>query len=165
MTGEWGDVVAAALLGTDRREPRQPGREVWALRLVAPAAEAEVLAYAAAHRAARRAGGGLGRCDPGPTAPAESSDPAPREVERELRRLLSDGDVPGLNGCLTAVAAGGRALPASTWAPLAGYAATRVGVDRRAFAHALGARGRWFIARNPRWARLSAQVSAAIEEE
>ncbi len=160
----WSDVVATALLGTDRRPvPRSPG----AVRVVPDTDEdpaTQILGLAAQHRARIRAGSPLGTAAPPPTAPAAETEWASVPAQELLGRLLDLPEPSTINHWLAACVHRGRYIWPEHWQPLADVATRTVAYDRLLLGRAIGARGIWFLHQNPAWARLAAQIDAAITE-
>ncbi|MEV6617862.1 DUF5691 domain-containing protein [Streptomyces sp. NPDC051051] len=161
MTGtapaSWDDLVAMALLGTDRRTP--PG--------VAPgrSAAAALLDAAATETVRRRAGLRPGRAAPRPEpAPEDPRPTLPAAAARRLARLLADrpgtggggrrGTAPDLMELLpqwlAAANARGFAAPAETLPALLDAARGRTDLRPAALAFA-GPRALWLARLNPEW--------------
>lgn len=161
MTGtapaSWDDLVAVALLGTDRRTP--PG--------VAPgrSAAAALLDAAAAETVRRRAGLRPGRAAPRPEPAPEDPRPAlPAAAARRLARLLADRPGTGGGGrrgtapdlvellpqWLAAANARGFAAPAETLPALLDAARGRTDLRPAALEFA-GPRALWLARLNPEW--------------
>ncbi len=161
----WEDLVTVALLGTDRRPvpdglpagwagpPQDPGKDP----------TGAVLAYAARHRAARRAGARLPTGPAPEPAPAGGREPAPQDAQRRLAEALATGAVGRVNEALAELVEHGG-MAAEVWATAATVAAGSPRIDRTALAAALGVRGVWFVARNPGWSRLAAALQARLPE-
>lgn len=160
----WEDLVTVALLGTDRRPVPGDLPPAWA----APAQAADgdptqiVLAHAARHRVAVRAGSGLPTGPPGPAAPEDPDPPAaPPEVQQEVADALARGSTGPINDALAVLVDLGAILVSDHWTAAATVAARNPRVDRTLLARALGVRGGWFVAQNPQWARLATALRAA----
>ena len=160
----WDDLVTVALLGTDRRPVPDGLPPVWAGRGSDPSEHptGAVLALAARHRAAVRAGARL------PTGPAPEAAPpggweeaAPPEAQQRLADALATGVAGVVNEALSAlVELGGMA--AEHWTAAATVATGSPRVDRALLAAALGVRGVWFVGQNPQWSRLAATLQARL---
>jgi hypothetical protein len=164
MSG-WDDLVTVALLGTDRRAVPDGLPAAWA----GPAAElgtdptASVLAAAARHRAAARAGVRLPTGPAPESAPADEREPAPPASQQRLADALATGAVGAVSEALAELVEHGGMAP-ELWAAAAAVAAAAPRVDRTALAAALGVRGVWFVGRNPSWSRLAATLQARLAE-
>ncbi|MFE9676002.1 DUF5691 domain-containing protein [Streptomyces sp. NPDC006259] len=156
-SASWEEIVAVALLGTDRRTP--PG--------VAPgrAASSALLDAAAAETVRRRAGLRPGRAAPRPEPAPEDPRPAlPAAAARRLARLLADrpggggggrrGTAPDLMELLpqwlAAANARGFAAPAPTLPALLDAARGRTDLRPAALEFA-GPRALWLARLNPDW--------------
>ncbi|MET9501229.1 DUF5691 domain-containing protein [Streptomyces sp. NPDC006622] len=156
-SASWEEIVAVALLGTDRRTP--PG--------VAPgrAASSALLDAAAAETVRRRAGLRPGRAAPRPEPAPEDPRPAlPAAAARRLARLLADrpggggggrrGTAPDLMELLpqwlAAANARGFAAPAQTLPALLDAARGRTDLRPAALEFA-GPRALWLARLNPDW--------------
>jgi hypothetical protein len=161
----WEDLVTVALLGTDRRPVPDGLPPSWA----GPVADlgndptGAVLAYAARHRAAVRAGAGLPTGPPPEPAPAGSLEPAPPEAQQRLADALAAGAAGPVNEALAALVEQGGVAP-EHWAAVATAAAGSTRVNRTALAAGLGVRGIWFVRHNPQWARLAAALQSRLDE-
>lgn len=150
----WAELVAIALLGTDRRTQADAANPV------------TVLDAAARHQVLDRLGGPAAGLPAtvtalGPAAPAQGFPEAPVAADRLLERLLHPADA-DLVSCWLEVCAGtGRVVAAVRWTPLARLAARSTAIDRRALGSAFGPRGRWFLHQNPDWRRLAADAEPA----
>jgi hypothetical protein len=160
---DWEDLVTVALLGTDRRPVPEALPDSWAGRAGDHSANptGAVLAYAARHRAAVRAGARPPTGALPPPAPPSDCEPAPPEAQQGLADALAIGSVGHINQALSElVEQGGMAV--ELWAAAAVAAAESPRVDRAALAAALGVRGVWFVERNPSWSRLAATLRTAL---
>ena len=160
----WGQLRAAALVGTARREvPPLP-----ALGLVprdGATREEALLDAAALGDAVRRAGR---VADPAPEpdvpAPAETLAVAPSDAVQILELLVTQGPVGGASrGVLTVhwfdtAAAAGRVVPPRLLPQVLDLATTSA--VRRAARPVLGERGRWLAARNPDWSWVAGEGRA-----
>jgi hypothetical protein len=163
MSG-WDDLVTVALLGTDRRPVPDTLPAAWAGASTEPSADptGTVLAYAARHRAAVRAGARLPTVPEPDTAPAADREPAPEDAQQRLADALATGSARTVNESLAAlVELGGMA--SEHWAAAVTVAVGSPRVDRAALAAALGVRGIWFVDRNPQWSRLAATLQARLD--
>jgi hypothetical protein len=159
----WDELVTAALLGTDRRPVPDVLPPAWAGRGVDPSGDptGAMLAFAARHRAAVRAGARL------PTGPAPDAAPtggrelAPLEAQQRLADALASGPAGAVNEALAGLVVGGG-LAAEHWTAAATVAAGSPRVDRELLATALGVRGVWFVRQNPQWSRLAATLQARL---
>jgi hypothetical protein len=153
----WDDLVTTALLGTDRK-PLPDGASAGDPTRV-------VLAAAARHRAAVRAGARLEDCpEPEPPPPA-TREPAPAAAQKLIGDYLASRDYAAINEWLTAAGEQERGLAPEHWCAAAHLAARSPNVDRARLSVALGERGVWFVGRNPEWARLAAALRARLSEE
>ncbi|HSU35966.1 MAG TPA: hypothetical protein VLJ88_09910 [Propionibacteriaceae bacterium] len=153
----WDDLVTTALLGTDRKPLPDGASEDEPTRVV--------LAEAARHRAAVRAGARLAACpEPDPPPPA-THEPAPAAAQKLIGDHLAVRDWEAINQWLTAAVEQKRILAPEHWCAAAHLAARTPNVDRAVLAVALGERGVWFVGRNPEWARLAAVLRARLSEE
>ncbi|WP_086767399.1 DUF5691 domain-containing protein [Streptomyces bobili] len=156
-SASWEDLVAMALLGTDRRTPSgvAPGRS----------ASSALLDAAAAETVRRRAGLRPGRAAPRPEPAPEDPRPAlPAAAARRLARLLADrpgtggggrrGTAPDLMELLpqwlAAANARGFAPPAAALPALLDSARGRTDLRPAALEFA-GPRGLWLARLNPDW--------------
>jgi hypothetical protein len=160
---EWEDLVTVALLGTDRRPVPEALPASWAGRPGDHSTDPTgvVLAYAARHRAAVRAGARAPTGALPPPAPPFDRQPAPPEAQQELADALAIGSVGHINQALTELVEQGG-MAAELWAAAAAAASESPRVDRAALAEALGVRGVWFVERNPSWSRLAATLRTAL---
>ncbi|MFF8813122.1 DUF5691 domain-containing protein [Streptomyces pactum] len=153
----WDDLVAAALLGTDRRRPPVP---------VGPGQDAPtaLLDAAALATVARRAGlrPAPARPEPEP-APADARPPLPAAARRRLALLLADRGGPGqsaprvapdltelLPQWLSLANGHGYRAPDALLPALLDAARARTDLRPEALAFA-GPRGRWLARLNPEW--------------
>ena len=153
----WDALVTTALLGTDRKPLPDGASEDDPTRVV--------LAAAARHRAAVRAGARLDECpepEPPPPAPRE---PAPAAAQKLIGDHLAVRDWDAINQWLTEAGEQQRVLAAEHWCAAAHLAARTPTIDRTQLAMALGERGVWFVGQNPEWARLAAALRARLSEE
>jgi hypothetical protein len=161
----WEDVVAAALVGSDRRAVPEPLPPSWATELDPATDPAHaVLSLAARHRAVTRAGGLPASCPPAALGPPNLAPVAGRAAHEILDRLLSPPQVDLLNLWLGAAAQHGQRAAANYWTPLAMMAARTSAVDRRTLGRAIGERGIWFVAQNPQWTRLSSGLQSEMDD-
>ena len=159
----WDDLVTAALLGTDRRPVPDGLPPVWAGGGVDPSEDptGAVLALAARHRAAVRAGVRL-PTDPAPEpAPAVGRNPAPPEAQQRLADALATRAAGVVNEALASLVEHGG-MAAEHWTAAATVAAGSPRVNRELLAAALGVRGVWFVGQNPQWSRLAATLQARL---
>ena len=157
----WDDLVTAGLLGTDRRPVPDGLPPVWAGRGTDPSEDptGAVLALAARHRAAVRAGARL-PAGPAPDhAPPGGPEPAPPDAQQRLADALATGVAGVVNEVLTALVEHGGMAP-EHWTAAATVAAGSPRVDRQLLTAALGVRGVWFVRQNPQWSRLAATLQA-----
>ncbi|OZM79881.1 DUF5691 domain-containing protein [Pseudonocardia sp. MH-G8] len=147
----WDDLVAAALLGTQRRRP-DPGALPAPVRALATGeTEVALLRAAAALANYRRAGQAPARPQVRlPVAPRDERPLVPPLARRRLPRLAADL----LPEWLTAVHAAGLRVPPEQLPALAEAARTRVAL-RAPLAAAAGAAGSWLGERNPAWSFLA----------
>jgi hypothetical protein len=157
----WQDLVTTALLGSDRRPVPTGLPMLWAGPATDDPAET-VLAQAARHRAASRAGVRPGRCEPSKPAPDPAGELAPPAAQQTMADCVLAGDVAGVNAWLEEAESQQRGLAPEHWSAVAHLAAGSGRVDRPRLARALGERGIWFVGQNPRWARLAATLKAAL---
>ena len=156
MTG-WDDLVTTALLGTDRKPLPEGAGEDDPTRVV--------LAEAARHRAASRAGGRLSSYPEPELPPAATREPAPAAAQKQIGEHLAARDYAEINQWLIEAGEQQRVLAAEHWCAVAHLAARTPKVDRARLAVALGARGVWFVGRNPEWSRLAAVLLTRLSEE
>ncbi|MFI5754273.1 DUF5691 domain-containing protein [Streptomyces sp. NPDC051569] len=155
----WEDLVASALLGTDRRTPPAP--------ILTPGGEPAValLDAAALHTVRRRAGLLPARAAQRPEpAPHDGRRPLPEAARRRLAQLLADRSAPpggGRRGTapdltellpqwLAAANRRGYRAPASVLPALLDAARARTDLRPQALAFA-GPRGLWLARLNPEW--------------
>jgi hypothetical protein len=139
--GEWDELLAAALIGTERRRIPDPGDD--------PAGT--LLDRAAVLTAARRAGRLPDKADPPP--PSEP-DPRPLPGPAAVRRfasLLGEREPTLAAEWLTAAAADGLRVPDHLLPALLDKARNEPSVRKLIAAHA-GPRARWLAGLNPDWA-------------
>jgi hypothetical protein len=162
----WEDVVTAGLIGTDRRPVPDNLPPSWATQ-PDPATDPAhaVLSLAARHRAVTRAGALPAFCPPAALGPPNPEPVAGRAAHEILDRVMSPPQVDLLNLWLVAAAQHGQEAAASYWTPLAMVAARTSAVDRTSLGRALGERGRWFVAQNPEWTRLSSSLEPAMHDD
>src|SRR5919112_5628331 len=160
----WSDVVATALLGMDRRPV--PGALVaaWVFVDASQDPATQILDLAAQYQVRIRAGSPLATAEPPPTAPAMDGPWAPAPAQELLGRLLDRPEPSLINHWLGACVARGHHIWPEHWQPVADLATSTVAYDRLLLARAMGARGIWFLHRNPAWGRLVAQITAAESE-
>lgn len=165
MTVEaWDDLVATALIGTERRRPSPPDgdgeleRATKAIDWSEP--ERALLAAAAVVSRASAAGTIPPRLAPSDPAPEPTGRAAPPPVERIVERVLEHRElVPEL---LARFIDTRTALPAPM-TPALLQAATADRSIRRPLADAGGARLRWLAAHNDGWRWASADPASATE--
>jgi hypothetical protein len=160
----WGDVVATALLGTDRRPVLPTPAAAWANPATNDPAS-QILDLAAQHRSWSIAGSRLATTGPPPTAPASETNWAPAPAQELLGRMLGQPEPDMINYWLAACVDRRHHLWPEHWQLLADLANASVAYDRLLLARAVGARGIWFLHQNPAWARLAAQVDVAMSEQ
>jgi hypothetical protein len=160
----WSDVVATALLGTDRRPVLRTPAAAWATPAVSDDPAIQILDLAAQHRSWSRAGSPLLTADPPPTAPATETTWAPASAQELLGRLLDHPEPQIINYWLAACVDRRRHVWPEHWPLLAELATASVDYDRLLLARVIGARGIWFLQQNPAWAGLATQVAAMSEE-
>jgi hypothetical protein len=162
MTGTtaWEDLVTVALLGTDRRPLPDGPPPSWAGAAGDPDQEPthRVLAWAAGHRAAVRAGSPLPLGPPAVAAPAQDRLEGPEAAQQELADALGRGAPSLVNDALAALADQEASAAPEHWTALATLAAVHPRLDRALLASALGTRGIWFVGQNPQWARLASAL-------
>jgi len=162
-TATWSDLVATALLGTDRRPIPSDLTAAWAVRDNDDEdAATQILELAALHRSWVRAGSRLHQVDPPLAAPTSEGSLAGYAAQELLGRLLERPEPDVINSWLSVCADRGLGVWADHWQPLAVLAAKTVAYDRRLLGRVFGARGIWFLEQNPAWSRLAAQVRAAL---
>ena len=153
----WDDLVTTALLGTDRKPLPDGGSEDDPTRVV--------LAAAARHRAAIRAGTRLTDCPEPEPPPAATREPAPAAAQQLLGDHLAARDYAAINEWLADAAEHDRVLAAEHWCAVAHLAARTPNIDRARLAAALGECGIWFVGHNPEWVRLATVLRARLSEE
>ena len=153
----WDDLVTTALLGTDRKPLSDGAVEDDPTRVV--------LAEAARHRAASRAGGRLSSYPEPEPPPAATREPAPAAAQKQIGEHLAARDYAEINQWLIEAGEQQRILAAEHWCAAAHLAARTPKVDRARLAAALGERGVWFVGRNPEWSRLAAVLVTRLSEE
>jgi hypothetical protein len=157
----WEDLVTVALLGTDRRPMPDGLPATWAPADSSDDPTGAVLADAARHRAAVRAGARLRTVQAPDPAPVGGPEPAPAEAQQQLADALATGSAGPINEALVALVERGGMSP-EHWAAAATAAAESPRVDRATLAATLGLRGVWFVGRNPQWSRLAAALRARL---
>lgn len=167
----WGELVAAAMLGTDRRPPDLPaaGGELGALlgRLAASDDPPGELLGAAAAVASYQRAGWLPQPDSAPAfAPGPPDDlPAcPARAGRHLAKMLAGEHEAALPEWLAALAASGRAAPAGLLPALLDQGGKSDSI-RALITPVLGARGRWLAGLNPDWGYAFAPPAPARDAE
>ena len=161
----WSDVVATALLGTDRRPVPHTSFAAWTSPAVSDDPAIQILDLAAQHRSWSRAGSPLLTAEPPPTGPATETTWAPAAAQELLGRLLDHPEPHMINYWLATCVDHRHHVWPEHWQLLAERATASVAYDRPLLARAMGARGIWFLHQNPAWARLATQVTAARSEE
>lgn len=166
MMAVWEDVVTVGLVGTDRRPVPAQLPPTWGTERNHGMDPAHVvLSLAARHRAVTRAGALLASCPPAPLGPPNRQPVASRAAHEILDRLLSPPQLELLNLWLIAAVQHGQLVSSSYWTPLALVAARTPAVDRTALARAIGERGVWFVAQNPRWTPLSSSLRSHLHDD
>jgi hypothetical protein len=164
----WHDLVAIALVGTDRRAelPAPPAALAPLLgQIAAPSAAAALLGAAAAASLYARAGSLPPAAASEAVAPCPDGDLAtcgPRAA-RHLAALLDGRQDAILREWLAALAASGRRAPDAALPALLERARAEQEL-RPAVVATLGARGRWLAALNPDW-RFAVEGAAAIGQD
>jgi hypothetical protein len=161
----WSDVVATALLGTDRRPVPPTPAAAWAIPATSEDPAAQILDLAAQHRSWREAGSRLATAEPPPTAPTTETDWAPAPAQELLGRMLDQPELEMINYWLATCVDRRYQVWPEHWQPLAELASASVAYDRLLLAQAIGVGGIWFLHQNQAWARLAAQIAAARSEE
>ena len=161
----WSDVVTTALLGTDRRAVLPTPAAAWAIPATSEDPATRILDLAAQHRSRSVAGSRLATAEPPPTAPATATNWAPAPAQELLGRMLDQPEPEMINYWLAACVDRRRHVWPDHWQLLAELATASVAYNRLLLARAIGGRGIWFLQQNPAWARLAAQVAAAISDE
>jgi hypothetical protein len=157
---DWTDVVTTALLGTDRRPVPSPLPTPWGSTNASSDAATATLDLAAQHRIWSRAGSRLGTAKP-PTVGPPLGDLAPAPAQQLLGRLLEAADRVLINAWLAACVRRRWGISPDHWQPLAVLTSEAIPYDLVLLTHALGPRGRWFVAQNPQWMRLSRRLEEA----
>jgi hypothetical protein len=124
----------------------------------------QILDLAAQHRARIRAGSPLATAELPPTAPATDGEWAPAPAQALLGRLLDHPDPSQINHWLAACVDRGHRIWPEHWQPIAEVATRTVAYDRFLLGRAMSSRGIWFLHQNAAWARLAAQITAALGE-
>jgi hypothetical protein len=164
----WADLVAAALLGTERQPPPLAptgGALDAVLAALGPAAPpAQLLGAAGAVAAYRRAGRrhAVAAAPPEP-APADPRPPCSPSADVRLAAMLAGDHADLLGEWLAAVATAGRRVAPSRLPDLLDLAARRADL-RPAVLAAAGPRGAWLAGQNPTWASLVAGDDADDDE-
>ena len=165
----WADLVAAALVGTDRRAPVLPpvgGALGELLGKIAPGADpaGALLGAAAAVSLYQRAGWlpPTGAAQPFPPCPPDDLLACSTRAGEHLAQLLTGTHAAALPEWLEALAAIGRTIPAAILPTLLERGRTEEPLRPRIVA-VLGARGRWLANLNPDWGygTMPGDVSAA----
>jgi hypothetical protein len=162
---KWSDVVATALLGTDRRPVPPTPAALWAIPATSEDPATQILDLAAQHRSWSAAGARLATAEPPPTAPANETNWAPAPAREFLGRMLDQPEPDMINYWLAACVDRRHQVWPEHWQPLAELASASVAYDRLLLAQAMGVRGIWFLHQNLAWARLAAQVVAVMSGE
>jgi hypothetical protein len=158
----WADVVTTALLGTDRRPVPSPLPAPWGSSPNASGDPATVtLDLAVQHRIWLRAGSRLGTAEP-PTVGPPLGDLAPVPAQQLLGRLLEAADRVLINAWLAACVRLRLGISPDHWPLIAVLTSETIPYDGALLAHALGPRGRWFVAQNRQWTRLARQLEEAV---
>ena len=157
---DWTDVVTTALLGTDRRPVPSPLPTPWGATSSAGDPATATLDLAAQHRAWSRSGARLSKAEP-PTIGPLLGDLAPVAAQELLGRLLEMADPVLINAWLAACVRRGQVISPDHWPMLAVLTSGWIPYDEALLARALGPRGRWFLAQNPRWTRLARHLEEA----
>ncbi|MBX0331090.1 hypothetical protein K2Z83_25905 [Oscillochloris sp. ZM17-4] len=166
----WADLVATALLGTERRAPALPvagGALGDLLGRLAPGDDpAGALLGAAAAVALYRRAGWLppaSAAQPFPPAPPDDLPPCSARAGAHLAQMLAGTYAAALPEWLAALASAGRAAPASLLPALLDHGRNHEDL-RPVIVAALGARGRWLAGLNPDWEYASGAGAAAQED-
>jgi hypothetical protein len=160
----WSDVVATALLGTDRRPVPRSLTAAWVVADADEEPATQILGLAAQHRARIRAGSPLATAESPPAAPAAETEWASASAQELLGRLLDRPEPSTINHWLASCVHRGHYIWPEHWQPLAELATRTLAYDRLLLGRAIGARGIWFLHQNPAWSRLAAQIDAAVTE-
>jgi hypothetical protein len=161
----WSDVVATALLGTDRRPLLTTPAARWAIPATSEDPATQILDLAAQRRSWRWAGSPLTIAEPPPTAPAVETNWAPAPAQDLLGRLLDHPEPDMINYWLAACVDRRHHVWPEHWQLLAELATGSAAYDPLLLARAVGVRGIWFLHQNAAWARLAAQVAATTSDE
>ncbi|MEI6180557.1 MAG: DUF5691 domain-containing protein, partial [Chloroflexales bacterium] len=165
----WADLVAAALVGTDRRVPALPpiGGALGELlgKLAQGADPAGALLGAAAAVSLYQRAGWLpptGAAQPFPPCPPDDLPECSTRAGEHLAQLLTGTHAAALQEWLAALVAAGRTVPAALLPALLERGRTEEPL-RPVIVALLGARGRWLADLNPDWdyATMPGDVSAA----
>ena len=160
----WDELVTTALLGTERRSlPEGLPEPVARLARAQGDRALSVLDAAAGYAALRRGGARPGSCPEPPLAPRQDLDLAAEPAQALLGSLLGTRDTALVDLWLRTCVDHGLGVRAGWWAALATAAAGPGGPDRRLVRAAMGARGRAFLATNPRWRAVARQPAAAAD--
>lgn len=147
LAAHWSEVVTAALLGTDRREPPPPPAGALAdlaADLPAPSPSARLLQQVAALAVLRRAGATAGPAVPAVAAPATDPRPhTPPACTDTWQRIVDDWPVVEDEWMLTLVARGWRLAPELVGPVLSRHRADPVRHGRALVA--AGPTGEWMI--------------------
>jgi hypothetical protein len=156
--------VAAALLGTQRRQVRSLPDEITAQSTADTPGDpaGRLLAQAALLTVRRRAGWRPGRAEPVAPAPAETAPVVPPAAARRVERMLAGDHARVLPEWLAAVARAGYRVPAGALPDLLERGRTDRAL-RPYIATTAGRRAGWLALRNPDWAYLVAEPAAAPE--
>ncbi|NNJ13273.1 hypothetical protein EKD04_023390 [Chloroflexales bacterium ZM16-3] len=167
----WADLVAAALVGTERRAPALPPADGALGDLLGRLAPGEdqagaLLGVAAAVALYRRAGWlpPLSAAQPFPPCQPDDLPPCSARAGAHLSQMLAGTHAAALPEWLAALSAVGRAVPASLLPALLDHGWAKASLQPL-IAPALGARGRWLAGLNPDWDYASGAGAAAAQED
>jgi hypothetical protein len=153
----WAELIATALVGTDRRTPTLPldgGALGDLLGRLGPGEDAPgaLLGAAAAVALYRRAGWlpTSGIAEPFPPCPPDDLPPCSRRAGGHLAQMLSGAHAQALPEWLAALAAAGRGVPPALLPALLDHGLKSDAI-RSQIAAVLGSRGRWLAGLNPDW--------------
>jgi hypothetical protein len=168
MTGStvsgWGELVATALLGTERRPVPQDSLDALQWPTTDHEAASLLLDLASAYTPYRRAGALPDTHEAVATAPAQELQLAPAAAQDLLGQLIDTRAVATIDEWLAVCVRQGLGIAPQLWPTLADLCLNRRDVDLGALQRAYGRRGRAFLTLREEWSPLLAAQSTTDDE-